>query len=39
VVFNNGFDGIHYRPRFGHDVRNWALFEPFNSRSILNKRR
>jgi hypothetical protein len=29
VVFNNGFDGIHYRSRFGHDVRNWALFEPF----------
>jgi hypothetical protein len=29
VVFNNGFDGIHYHSRFGHDVRNWALFEPF----------
>jgi len=29
VVFNNGFDGIHYCSRFGHDVRNWALFEPF----------
>jgi hypothetical protein len=29
VVLNNGFDGIHYRSRFGHDVRNWALFEPF----------
>src|ERR1017187_9014993 len=29
VVFNNGFDGIHYRSRLGHDVRNWALFEPF----------
>jgi hypothetical protein len=29
LVFNNGLDGIHYRSRFGHDVRNWALFEPF----------
>jgi hypothetical protein len=29
VVFNNGFDGIHYRSRFGHEVRNWAHFEPF----------
>ena len=28
-VFHQGFDGIHYRSRFGHDVRNWALFEPF----------
>jgi hypothetical protein len=29
MVFNNGFDGIHYGSRFGDDVRNWALFEPF----------
>lgn len=29
VVFNGSFDGIHYRSRYGHDVRNWALFEPF----------
>ncbi len=29
VVFNRGFDGIHYPSRYGHDVRNWALFEPF----------
>ena len=29
VAFNRGFDGIHYRSRYGHDVRNWALFEPF----------
>lgn len=29
VVFNTGFDGIRYRSRFGHDVRNWASFEPF----------
>jgi hypothetical protein len=29
VAFNRGFDGIHYRSRYGHDVSNWALFEPF----------
>ena len=29
VVFDGGFDGIHYRSRFGHDIRNWAMFEPF----------
>ncbi len=23
------FDGIYYRSRFGHDLENWALFEPF----------
>lgn len=29
VAFQSGFDGIHYRSRYGHDVQNWALFEPF----------
>lgn len=29
VAFQTGFDGIHYRSRYGHDVQNWALFEPF----------
>ena len=24
-----GFDGIYYRSRHGHDLENWALFEPF----------
>ena len=23
------FDGIYYRSRYGHDLENWALFEPF----------
>jgi len=23
------FDGVYYRSRFGHDLENWALFEPF----------
>jgi hypothetical protein len=24
------FDGIYYRSRYGHDLENWALFEPFH---------
>ncbi len=28
-VFKAGMDGIHYRSRYGHDLENWALFEPF----------
>jgi hypothetical protein len=22
-----GFAGIYYRPKYGHDIENWALFE------------
>jgi len=29
VVYEAGFDGIRYRSKYGHDIRNWALFEPF----------
>jgi hypothetical protein len=29
VVYNSGLDGIYYRSKYGHDVENWALFEPF----------
>ena len=29
LVFRRGFDGIYYRSKYGHDIRNWALFEPF----------
>jgi hypothetical protein len=29
IVFNHGFAGIYYRSKYGHDVENWALFEPF----------
>jgi len=39
VVFSEGFAGIYYRSKYGHDIENWALFEPFqinvrNSASI-----
>jgi len=29
LVFRNAFDGIYYRSKYGHDIQNWALFEPF----------
>jgi hypothetical protein len=29
VVFSEGLVGIYYRSKYGHDVENWALFEPF----------
>ena len=29
IAFAAGFDGVYYQSRFGHDVLNWALFEPF----------
>jgi hypothetical protein len=29
VVFSEGSSGIYYRSKYGHDVENWALFEPF----------
>jgi hypothetical protein len=28
VVFDEGLSGICYRSKYGHDVENWALFEP-----------
>jgi hypothetical protein len=28
IVFNGGFAGIYYRSKYGHDIENWALFEP-----------
>jgi len=29
VVFSEKLAGIYYRSKYGHDVENWALFEPF----------
>lgn len=29
IVFYAGFSGIHYLSKHGHDIENWALFEPF----------
>jgi hypothetical protein len=29
VGFSEGAAGIYYRSKYGHDIENWALFEPF----------
>jgi hypothetical protein len=28
-IYKAGLNGIYYRSRYGHDLENWALFEPF----------
>jgi hypothetical protein len=29
LAFRGGFDGVRYYSKYGHDIQNWALFEPF----------
>ena len=29
IVFQSGYAGIYYRSKYGHDIENWAVFEPF----------
>jgi RES domain len=29
IIYNAGFDGICYHSRYGHEIQNWGLFEPF----------
>ena len=29
ILFQNGSTGIYYRSMWGHDIENWALFDPF----------
>jgi hypothetical protein len=28
VIYKEGFSGIRYLSKYGHDIENWALFEP-----------
>lgn len=30
LVYSLGYDGIFYLSRYGSDLRNWAIFEPFD---------
>ena len=32
IVFYGGLAGVYYRSKYGHDIENWALFEPFQFR-------
>jgi len=36
-VWRLNFDGIYYRSRYGHDLENWALFEPFRIRQATSR--
>jgi hypothetical protein len=29
-VYKVGLNGVYYRSRYGHDLENWAIFEPFD---------
>ena len=29
LIYESGSNGIYYRSKHGHDLENWALFEPF----------
>lgn len=33
-VYKAGLNGIYYRSRYGRDLENWALFEPFQIRVV-----
>lgn len=35
VVYKEGFNGIRYLSKYGHDIENWALFEPADLTSRL----
>lgn len=37
-TYEHGFSGVYYRSRFGHDLENWALFEPFHMTQTGSKR-
>ncbi len=37
VVNNQGLSGIRYLSRYGHDIENWAIFEPFAIEIVESK--
>ena len=37
VVYSQGFNGIRYLSKHGHDIENWALFEPASLNKQLRK--
>jgi RES domain len=38
AVYELGLPGIYYRSRYGHDLENWAFFEPFKIISTSSDR-
>lgn len=37
IVYELGYAGIYYRSRYGNDLDNWALFEPFRIRDTSTR--
>lgn len=37
LVYEADFSGIYYRSRYGHDLENWALFEPFQINPLSHR--
>ena len=37
VVYDMGLAGVYFRSRYGHDLENWALFEPCRLRDVQSK--
>jgi hypothetical protein len=35
-VWLAGLNGIYYRSRYGHNLENWALFEPFQLSNVTS---
>jgi hypothetical protein len=36
AVYRRGFQGIRYLSKYGHDIENWALFEPTDLTEVIN---
>ena len=37
VAYDLDYPGVYYRSRYGHDLENWALFEPFRIREMTSE--
>ena len=38
IVYDMGLAGVYYRSRYGHNLENWALFEPCRIDRMKNRR-
>lgn len=38
IVYDMGLAGVYYRSRYGHNLENWALFEPCRILRMKNRR-
>ena len=38
IVYDMGLAGVYYRSRYGHNLENWALFEPCRISRMKSKK-